>query len=229
MSNTTHDEPAGTDLWSVKLPTGEVRAMSLDALDEAFQSGLLTEATPVLPPGATTWTTLADAAGLEAPVAEPVQSLAPVAMSVSESSGRSPAVELDLDTLPDEAFKPKKGRMLAFAIVGLAVVGGLGFGALRVANVDAKVQSSQAVNAVAAAVPPPAATDLGEAAPTRVLTDEQKARLAEADKAREAAAAAAAAKRAKDRPSPTSGAKRKPGAAPFVNSGDKYDPMNGAL
>lgn len=229
MSTTTHEEPAGADLWSVKLTTGEVRAMSLDALDEAFQAGELTEATPVLPPGATSWTTLADAAGLDAPPAEAVASIAPVAMSVAEPAGRTPAVELDLDALPDEAFKPKKGRMLAVAAVGLAVVGGLGFAALRVANLETKVQGAQAVNAVAAAVPPPAAVDLGEAAPARVLTDEQKARLAEADKAREAAAAAAAAKRAKDRPATGGAAKHKPGAAPFVNSGDKYDPMNGAL
>ncbi|AKV04425.1 hypothetical protein AKJ09_11088 [Labilithrix luteola] len=226
MNTTTHEEQAGTDLWRVKLTTGEVRAMSLDALDEAFQSGLLTEATPVLPPGATAWTTLADAAGLDAASAEPVQSIAPVAMSVAEPP--APALGVDLDTLPDEAFKPKKGRVLAFVGVGLAVACGLGFGALRVANLDAKAPSSQPVATAAAAAPPPAAMDLGEAAPARVLTDEQKARLAEADKAREATAAAAAAKRAKDRPS-TGGAKRTPGAAPFVNSGDKYDPMNGAL
>src|SRR4029079_15103842 len=57
---------AGVELWRVQLMTGEVRGMSLDALDDAFQSGLIMESTPVLPPGATAWTKLADAAGLDA-------------------------------------------------------------------------------------------------------------------------------------------------------------------
>ena len=62
------------------------------------------------------------------------------------------------------------------------------------------------------------------------LTDEQKTKLAEADKAREAAAAARDAKRAKDRPSgPARRGPREKSSQPFVNSGNKYDPLNGAL
>ena len=58
---------AGLDLWRVQLGTGEIRAMSLDALDDAFQAGTIDEGTPVLAPGATSWAKLADAAGLDAP------------------------------------------------------------------------------------------------------------------------------------------------------------------
>lgn len=235
---TTH---AGIDLWRVQLVAGEVRAMSLDALDDAFQSGLITETTPVLPPGATAWTKLAEAAGLDAPQADAnVPSVAPMAVTVADSTGdatpfapsRGLPADLDLDALPDEAFKPKKGRI--FAVVGLAVLllGGVGLAASRV-DIAANAQSSlsaQAANKAAAAAPPPAAVDVNEAAPAKTLTEEQKAKLAEADKAREAAAAAREAKRAKDRPSaPAKRGPREKSTTPFVNGGNKYDPLNGAL
>jgi hypothetical protein len=235
---------AGIDLWRVQLATGEVRAMSLDALDDAFQSGQITESTPVLPPGTTVWTKLADAAGLDAAAPDApdanVPSVAPMAVSVAETTGESTPYsqspyslpELDLDTLPDEAFKPKRGRM--FAVVGLAVVlvGGLGFAATRVGNISSSASNSLSAgqNKAAAATPPPAAVDVNEAAPAKVLTEEQKAKLAEADKAREAAAAAREAKRAKDRPAgPAKRGPREKTTTPFVNGGNKYDPLNGAL
>jgi hypothetical protein len=244
---TTH---AGMDLWRVQLGTGEVRVMSLDALDDAFQSGLITESTPVLPPGAAAWTKLADAAGLDAPAAPApeggaagnVPSLAPMAVSLSDTgnatryANQSPysLPDLDIDAMHDEAFKPRKGRV--FAVIGLAVVlvGGLGFAATQVGNISSSASNSLSISAApvapAAAQPPPAAVDVNTGAPAKTLTDEQKAKLAEADKAREAASAAAAAKRAKDRPSgPARRGPREKSSQPFVNSGNKFDPLNGAL
>lgn len=235
---------AGMDVWRVQLATGEVRVMSLDALDDAFQSGLITESTPVLPPGAAAWTKLADAAGLDAPAAPDgnVPSVAPMAVSVAESTGdatpyanNSPysLPDLDIDAMNDEAFKPKRGRI--FAAIGLAVVlvGGLGFAATKAGNIAGAASNSlraPGAEKAAAAAPPPAAVDVNTAAPAKTLTDEQKAKLAEADKAREAAAAARDAKRAKDRPSgPARRGPREKSSQPFVNSGNKYDPLNGAL
>ncbi len=235
---TTH---AGLDLWRVQLMTGEVRVMSVDALDDAFQAGVITESTPVLPPGATAWTRLADAAGLDAPSHESnVPSVAPMAVSIAESTGSATPYgaradlslpDLDLDALEDEAFKPKRGRV--FAVIGLAalLVGGLGFAATRVGNIgDVAKSSLSAPKAAAAAAAPPAAVDLSEAAPAKVLTEEQKAKLAEADKARVAAAAAREAQRQKDRPSsPAKRGPREKTTTPFANGGNKYDPLNGAL
>lgn len=245
VSTTDVNTHAGMDLWRVQLSTGEVRVMSLDALDDAFQAGVITESTPVLAPGATAWTKLADAAGLEsdAPAAD-VPSIAPLAVSVSESTGDATPYaaqrgqfaipDIDLDAMGDEAFAPKRGRM--FAMVGIAVlfVGGLGFAATRLGNIAGVAQSSlvsQAAAKAAAAQPPPAAVDLNEAdARAKILTEEQKARLAEFDKIREAAAAAKEAQRKKDRPAaPTKRGPREKGTAPFANGGDKYDPLNGAL
>lgn len=233
---------AGMDLWRVQLATGEVRAMSLDALDDAFQAGTISESTPVLPPGATAWTRLADAAGLDASPAQEsanVPSVAPMAVSVATPGpvvvGRDPlafAEVPDLDDLDAGELKPKKTKL--FVGIGLAVmlVGGLGFAASRAAGgIAASASNSISANVpeakAAAAQPPPAAEDPNvEGAKGRVLTEEQKAKLAEADKAR----AAAEAKKIKDRPAPPSHrAPREKSAQPFSNGGNKYDPLNGAL
>jgi hypothetical protein len=239
-STTDVNTHAGMDLWRVQLPTGEVRVMSLDALDDAFQDGVITESSPVLPPGATVWTRLADAAGLDAPVHESnVPSVAPMAVNVAETTGDATVYgaradhslpDLDLDSLEDEAFKPKRGRM--FAIIGIAAlfVGGLGFAATRVGDIGDVAKSSLSAPKAAAVAPPPAAVDLNEAAPAKTLTEEQKAKLAEADKARATAAAAREAQRAKDRPAaPQKRGPREKATTPFVNGGNKYDPLNGAL
>lgn len=235
---------AGIDLWRVQLATGELRAMSLDALDDAFQSGLVSESTPVLPPGATAWTRLAEAAGLDANDAHDVESavpsVAPLAISTGDATGdatpysRSSGLDLpdiDLDALNDAAFKPKKGRMFAGIGVALLLASGLGFAATRVGDVATSAKSSlsaESAPAVAAGAAAPAiAVDINEAFPAKPLTEEQKARLAEADKAREAREALKKKDRAAAAPARRKGSRSK--SAPFVNSGNKYDPLNGAL
>jgi hypothetical protein len=77
------------ELWFVKLPNGAVHHVTLDQLDAAFEAGHIDARTPVLSDGATQWTTLGEAAGLEdapvapAPVAAPSPTPAPVVMSVA--------------------------------------------------------------------------------------------------------------------------------------------------
>jgi hypothetical protein len=48
------------DLWSAKLPNGEVRAGTLEQLGEAFRAGLIGEATPVCAVGSDQWAKLVD-------------------------------------------------------------------------------------------------------------------------------------------------------------------------
>jgi hypothetical protein len=251
MSIEPTDTPTNNamDFWRVQLASGEVRTLSLDALDDAFQAGVISEDTPVLPPGATAWTKLADAAGLDsdAPVEQNVNSLAPLAVTVAETTGESTPysssnaaarhpvltdealMQLALDD--ESAFKPKRGRVFAGIGVAVLLVGGLGFAATRVSNAATSASNSLSAGApnVAAAAAPPAAIDPSNI-PGKTLTDEQKAKLAEADKAREAAAAARDAQRRKDHP--TSTVRRGPrekSSQPFVNGGNKFDPLNGAL
>jgi hypothetical protein len=227
----------GIDLWRVQLGSGELRAMSLDALDDAFQAGTIDEGTPVLPPGATTWTKLGDAAGLEAPEAPPasISSLAPIALSL-ESNATGPATryaplaaaslpDLDLDHLEHEAFKPKKGRVLAGIGLAVMLAGGLGFAATRVNVGTVAAASDLRAPKAAAAAAPPEAVDINAATQGKVLTEAQKQKLADADKAREAAAA----QKRKDRPAPPTKRGPRDKSAPFVNGGSKFDPLNGAL
>lgn len=233
---------SGIELWRVQLSTGEVRAMSLDALDDAFQAGVIGESTPVLPPGSNAWTKLADAAGLDAPPVEPtVPSLAPLAVSIVDppvdSTPYAQTASLQDERLmqlavdDEAAFKPKRGRMFAGIGVAVLVVAGLGFAATRAVDVAAVASNSiSAHGGKASAAAPPPAEDPELAARAKMLTEEQKAKLAEADKAREAAALAREEKRRKDRPTPP--AKRGPhekSTTPFVNGGSKFDPLNGAL
>jgi hypothetical protein len=231
---------AGIQLWRVQLGTGEIRAMSLDALDDAFQAGTIDGATPVIAPGSTVWAKLAHAAGLD--VAAPgsaVNSSASVAVSVDDSQATGPArayivrspqeslQDIDLDSLEFDAFKAKKGRV--YIAMGLAVMafGGLGFAATQLPPVTpsaANARSAEPARKVAAAAPPQAQEDENAARRLKALTEEQRIRLLEADKAREAA-------KRKDRSVSSanrSGLQPK-SAAPSVNGGSKYDPLNGAF
>ena len=243
MSESLESTDAGIDLWRVQLGNGEIRAMSLDALDDAFQAGTIDEGTPVLAPGSTSWAKLADAAGLDAaPNAESaVHSVAPIAVSLDphptgqatrfampEASSPSPA-DFDLDSLEPGAFKAKKGRV--FVGIGLAVmfVGGLGFAATRLAPVTSSAANALSAEAArkAAAAAPQAVEETAADIRLKALTEEQRVKLLEADKAREAREAA----KKRDRPPPPprrSGPQPKSGT-PFVNGGNKYDPLNGAL
>lgn len=255
QNEVTGSQGSPADLWRVQLGTGELRVMTLDALDDAFQAGTIDEHTPVLAPGSTVWTKLADAAGLDTSDSPPesagdindanAPSVAPLAVSIAtDSTGdvtpysqRPPTDFGDLDRLAvddEAAFKPKKGRI--FAVVGIAVlfVGGLGFAATRVGNIGSAMTLSMENKAKAAAqAPPPAAgVDLSAAdIRARALTEEQKARLADFDKSQAAALAAKEEQRRKDRPPPPPVRNKGPRdkGAPFSNGGNKFDPLNGAL
>lgn len=250
----TSTTSAHDDLWRVQLATGEVRAMTLDALDEAFQAGSIGAATKVLAPGETTWAKLADVAGLDGDAThephEPaesrdsmdriengVPSLSPMATDVPLSgaslasldlSAYDPSLRVPADFEIDEnALKAKKGRVGALLGVGVAALVGLLFAGAKLAGNLEAVASSNAMRPSAAA--PPAAVDVMDVdARARALSEEQKKRLLEADKARESthkakpSAAPAAGGRGGARPAGEKG-------APFVNGGDKYDPLNGAL
>jgi hypothetical protein len=224
------------EIWRVQLPTGELRAFSLDALDQAFDAGLIHGGTFVLAPGATEWAPLAIVAGLDSPPPVETPSLAPMAIANAAQHASypppGPVAFDDPSDLSDDALKPKRGRMAFVAAVGVAAIAACAvLVAPKLGKVLANVHPDRAAAANAMQAPPPAADVTGEGfKPSTTLTPEQKRLLLEADKKkeedrkkREEAAAAAAAAKAKKRPR---GGKSK---APFVNGGDKYDPLNGAL
>lgn len=220
------------ELWRVQLGTGEVRVMTLDVLDEAFDAGMIHGSTLVLAPGATSWARLADVAGLDdAAAAESTAtpSLSPVAISTDTPASFAPApVPLDLGDLPDDALRPKRGRALLFGGIGMAAVAGLVI-AFAVPKLGATLGNVHPTKDMANAMqPPPPAVDVtpGDGSFARPqLTEEQKKLLAEADKKREE-------ERKAKQPPPSRGGKGAPrtkSSSPFVNGGDKFDPLNGAL
>lgn len=219
------------EVWQVQLRTGEVRRMSLDALDEAFEAGIIDAQTPVLAPGAIAWQRLGAVAGLDdAPPSQlevPTPSLSPVALAPMPPST---AAQLDLDLdVPDDALKPKRGRV--FAIVGGAaavlLLGGAGLVAKLGGHAEAPLMKIEATTAVQA---PPAAVEEPAPPPVetrRELTEEQKKKLAEADKAREEKARSAkekAAQKAQKR----RGVPRTKGTG-LLKGGSSFDPLNGSL
>ncbi len=221
------------NLWYVKTPDGDVHRVTLDQLDEAFQAGRIDENVMVLAAGATKWAKLGELAGLDepaqkAPAASPYTpmppSLRPVSMDLS----------LDLD---DNAFqkKPRKGLVVGAFLAVVAV-----FGGVLVAN-RAHVGSSDSSSTAAAAMaptpapqapaaapdpapaPPPAATTPpADTAPK--LSDEQKAKLAAADKALEQKSKARKKNRAAAGGSAPHSAKYK--SMGFTTGGNKFDPLN---
>lgn len=226
-----HDE-----IWQVQLGNGELRSMTLEALDAAFDAGAIVGSTPVLAPGASAWSTLAAVAGLDEvapPSAPPIvereaPSLSPVALDASTGGLHLGAAPLpDLSELDGAALRGSGGGKWAVALGAVAVAALIGVFVLGKSVAESRAASAAANARAVVVAAPPVATPI-EALPESkpVLTDEQKRKLAEADKAREDKA------RAKQKEAPAkrgaSGPRQK-GPSPFVNGGDRFDPLNGAL
>jgi hypothetical protein len=145
--------------------------MTLDALDRAFEEGVIDARVPVLAPGSSRWVTLGEAAGIEEPTTDPAPSLSPIAISAPGSEPAPSDIALlsdsdihdDID-LPDELELAKLRRrgVLTGAISGvLALAAMLAVVADKMggAAVPADVKPTTAVEApplAAEALPPPA-------------------------------------------------------------------------
>lgn len=148
MSNVNQAAASSGDdvVWFVQISPSQMRAMTLDELDDAFQHGRIDEHTLVREDGKTDWAALGNVAGLEAADAAPLsESLRPVVSNVSD---------LDFDlTLPRRS---RRGLVLS-AMALAAVVGAIAFGATKLSRSPAAHAS--APTAVAAPTPvAPAAT-----------------------------------------------------------------------
>ncbi len=145
-------------------------------------------------------------------------------------------VSLDLSDDLDAAPFRKKSRkgVVVGAMVGLAALGGILFAASRSAG---SIDTSTATAAIAApppvtaaptpppAPPTPAATTTAAPLPDHGLSDDQKAKLAAADKAREEKSKTR--RKARGAGNPSHSAKYK--SQGFTTGGSKYDPLNASL
>ncbi len=245
------------ELWRVQLSTGEIRMMTIDALDRAFDEGLIDARVPVLPPGASAWTTLGEAAGLEddSPT-EQTPSLSPFAIANPAPSSADVVAPLAPDTKPaiDDLDLPdsfdelrqrsKRGLVIGAAAGALAVAAAVAVLAGQLgssAPVGADVSAIEAPTKAAAAeqAPPPAAVETlpppaaKEAAPPSAAPA-SKPELSDWQKRMLADADKAredkARVKAQERPKQAPTPKPKPATSNgLLNGGDKFDPLNGAL
>jgi len=284
---TDHTE-SDSDLWHVQLASGEVCLMTLELLDDAFQTGVIHENTYLWQEGATGWVTLRDVAGLDSDddsshqsngfgnSGHAPQSSAPPGYGATDSAwppvAPAPAygydaqgiyappiqnmglhstvpvvapirdMEFDLDPV---SFKKKRsgGKMLFAA----AVVGAVAFGAVKYGLVQVPQGGSDpAANAAAVSPVPPsdmAATRAQPASPpaivdipatpkpdpAKVLPDDVKQRLANADKALAERQRAKQQQLQQSRSAPRSSRSRPSGEKVFHKGGETGDPLNSAL
>jgi hypothetical protein len=140
-----------------------------------------------------------------------------------------PKLEIDDLDKAEGALKSKKGIFIGMGIAAVLVLG-LGFAATRAVGAADSAANSLSLHggkkAAAVAPPPLTAEEEAREARLRELTEEQRVKLLEADKAREAREA----QKKKDRPAPPPARKPLPKSGNvFNNGGNKYDPLNGAL
>jgi hypothetical protein len=223
------------DLWYVKTADGDVDRMTLDQLDEAFNGGHIDENVMVLPAGEATWVKLGALLGLDQPTPAPT-ALPPTPTAFALPHSMRP-VSIDLsDDLDEMRFKRKsrKGAVLG-ALVGAVALGGVIFAAVHSGgHIDpsaatASLAAPPPVTAQPAPPPPPVATPAPTTTaaplPDHGLTDDQKAKLAAVDKARDDKAKSR--KKARGAGNPSHSAKYK--SQGFTTGGSKYDPLNANL
>ena len=152
--------PAVDDDYVVKLPSGDARVMSIDELDAALEAGTIHKDSPVLAPGAVTWTTLRVLAGLDE---EPVPCGASGASGVPAPSSVAPMVmsgsDRDDDDDDDSAvLRPRRraGRVVVAAFGALAIFA-VGFAIKSAVTQSLATRAAEAALAAQpAAAPPPA-------------------------------------------------------------------------
>ncbi len=222
------------DLWYVKTADGDVDRVTLDQLDEAFNGGHIDENVMVLPAGEATWVRLGALLGLDQPAPAQV-ALPPTPTAFALPQSLRP-VSLDLSDDDEAPFKKKsrKGVVLG-SLVGAAALAGVIFAAVHSAgHIDAStataaIAAPPPVTAAPAPPPPapsPAATTTAAPLPDHGLTDDQKAKLAAADKVRDDKSKSRKKARSSGNPSHGSGKMKSQG---FTTGGSKFDPLNANL
>lgn len=232
---------ASDDEWRVLLSTGEIRSMSLDALDAAFQEGVVTEVTPLLPPKATVWTRVGIAAGLTPDRQCPdttrmLPSCDTTGIPAMRGNSVPPVVTAAASRRPAGSPQSMGGTWFVAAIALLVLIG-LGFNrAARSASrrslsaATSTLSTAQALGAQetrgvqeTSAVPPPVILTGVVAPPSdaRALTPKAEPKHTVVDRAQEKVKAQA--------PHPARHGRRGKGSSPFVKGGDKFDPLNAEL
>jgi hypothetical protein len=234
------------NLWYVKTGDGDVHRVTLDQLDEAFQAGRIDENVMVLGGGASRWTKLGQLAGLDEPPVPP-----PIASSLRPFS-----MDLSLDLDDENVFRKKSRKGLVFGTLFVALAGFAGFvalnrghvGSYNVYNLVSAAAPAPAPAPPPAALPPVVTPDPPPPAPAPVpaattaatppssvadpsaskLSDDQRAKLAAADKALDAKTKAHKKGHAGYSGGSSHGSSKGKSQG-FTTGGNKFDPLNASF
>jgi len=206
--------------WFVQLASGDVRLMTLDELDAAFQNGLVDESTLVRRDGVAKWSKLSDEIGAAAPVEPPPpEASAPQKAVVSTRSEAPVVADISLPEMDDDfdvALRSSRKRtIIVSSVIATAVIGA--FAAVTAVNV-ARMRTHAALAAdLAAATPRVSAPSDPEPEETTKSRDDSKKKDRNVRRQRGS----------------SQGTQQQPGSdvtkTPFNNGGDDHDPLNGKL
>ncbi len=242
---------SASELWQVKVSSGDVMTVTLEQLDSAFADGHVSESTLVREVGTVEWSTLGVVAGLveapppvafapaapprpAAPRVDPFVVPTPLAPMLPTAPHSYAPMAMDAD-LDDLAFAPKRKPMAVVlgvcGVCAFVILAALGIGSVSgpiAAAGAAKTEShlASAATPIAPTTPAaPIAPIAHEAAPAAAAPTQADTHLTEAQKK----AALAADKKLKGKASKKAAPARKPAKDPFVKGGNKHDPLNKSL
>jgi len=136
-----------SDLWYMKLPSGDVHRVTLDQLDEAFQCGLVDGRTQVMGASTERWMTLAEILSddePESPAARPARPLAYGHAPHTPYSLRPMSVDFeDVDVVDVAPRRRGSGTRWAFAAFAIAAA----FGGVAAARPDLRASAVARVQA----------------------------------------------------------------------------------
>jgi hypothetical protein len=212
----SHDD----DTWLVQLANGDVRMMTLEQLDDAFQKGDVDESTRVRRDGASKWMTLGEelcmssesqsATSLSPPPPSPQSSISthPVVADVPASSPSTDDFDLEASLRSSRRRKWILGTTVASAVViGLAAVTAVNVSRMRPhAPLAAEIPTT--IHVAAPSDPEPEPTTKTDS------KDKDKSRRHRNHAVQNA-------------PTPTPD--DKPASTVFHTNGDAYDPLNAKL
>lgn len=216
------------ELWSVRLPDGNVKQATLDQIDEAFNSGLIPVDAHVKAPGESEWTRLGDVLGAETAVGAPAPASTRPVMVVPAQSTQQLVSDLDIEIEAARARGSSNKKRLVVGGAGVALVA-----AIAIAASAGGSASADASKAAAAAPPAPPAERLAMPTATQPpedpaarFTEEQKKKLQQLDAQNEAKAQKVKSERAKNAPRPHHDAQPSP---VYMGGGGKGDPLSSVI
>lgn len=235
------------ETWFMRLPTGEIEHLSGTQLEAAFRCGLAGRGTPVRTVSSPVWTTLGEAAEIEDGPRDDVSSLAPISL---QSSAPDLEVGHDEDTQwlvrnygAPEALRPARSRPIFGLVAAAGALALLVFVSTKIPASDIGRRAAAGTQSLEASAPAAKVRSLDHhatellrtvRAPSERLSAEQRYRLRMRGPERSYGRSVVGTPINAPGPRPkhsrsAPGAETRSSSSPFVDSTNRFDPLNGAL